>query len=80
MITIQVCKAQKIDNPIESVIILIDREIRPLPLDEQGGFCQGEANQLEEILLKVLPGATYDRLFARMSWRKASLLSVSLSE
>lgn len=47
-----------------------------LALKVQDAFCDAEAQNLEEALVNSLPGATYDRLLAKMLLRKASHLRV----
>lgn len=78
-----VYKAQKTgDREIDSAVITIDVEI-PEATDKNSLIdWESQANQqaelLERILIDTLPGGVYDRLFARMAERKASLFKVPL--
>lgn len=68
-------------TPVEIVIIetlpdLFQGDDVSLALKAQDAFCDAEAQNLEEALVNSLPGATYDRLLAKMMLRKASHLRV----
>jgi hypothetical protein len=83
MKNIQISKAQPTvkDQPVKSVSIVIDDEIRDFKILElQDIYCSQQAKDIETALYWSLPGSTYDRLFAAMCFRKASHFRVAHEE
>jgi hypothetical protein len=80
---IVVAKAQPTvkDEPVVDASIVIDQQMPEFTdLDRAAAFYEEQAQMIEHLLYKTLPGGTYDRLAVAMLRRKASHFRVAYGE
>ena len=75
-------KAQGISEPITDAVITIRDEIPDFSreadcLRKLELYADADAAELEDLLINMLPGATYDRLLGRMLARKSTHFAVA---
>ncbi len=78
---INISKAQPLIGEVESVTIVIDKEVLDLEsLQEDAKHYQEDATKIVDALEKALPGGTFDRVAAALLAHKASHLKIAHQE